>query len=148
MKPFVLSKIPAWLSFERQCILNHQSFDAEDFFETCPGCERSKYNISLVHTMPQTSTEGDTVPSYRCEMWMACAWSTLRTLLVVKLLACFPCTNERLRYIVRAITEVCTTSPGQALVLLWEGDPRSVCSDLSEILARSLGVQDLWCRPP
>lgn len=47
MKPFVLSKIPAWLCFERQCILNHQSFDAEDFFETCPGCERSKYPLCI-----------------------------------------------------------------------------------------------------
>ena len=45
-------------------------------------------------------------------------------------------------------TEVCTTSPGQALTLLSEGGPRSVSRGLSEILARSLGVQDLWCRPP
>ena len=40
-------------------------------------------------------------------------------------------------------TEVCVTSPGQALTLLSEGGPRSVYRVLSEILATSLGVQDL-----
>ena len=42
-------------------------------------------------------------------------------------------------------TEVNTRSPGQALILLSEGGPRSVPRVLSEILARSLGVQDFLC---
>ena len=39
-------------------------------------------------------------------------------------------------------------SPEQALTLYSEGDPRSSSRALSEILARSLGVHDFWCRPP
>ena len=44
-----------------------------------------------------------------------------------------------------------TKSPGQALTLYSEGGPRSVpglARAPSEILAKSLGVQDFWCRPP
>ena len=45
-------------------------------------------------------------------------------------------------------TEVDTKSPGQALTLLSEDCPKFVSGVLSEILARSLGVQDFWCPPP
>ena len=56
--------------------------------------------------------------------------------------------SNRIENIAETLTEVCTESPGQALTLFPEDGPNFVGRALSEILARSLGVQDFRCRPP